>query len=371
MRRSTSRTASVYSSTLAWSCGPSSFLRLGQLLRHRVENALVLPQPRFARAPIRAAAVAEQPLEHRPRIPLHRQRLRRAAPRQRVRVDAAQVAGARAGVGRGVHRQLERRDLRLAGEMPREQLVHRHVGDDLDLVASAARGAGEKRSGGAGVDVVPVRLDARQHEHLIPERRQRLQNRRELERAALALRRPVLHRHPVRHIESLEPMRRLARRRSPRSENAGTIASRNGSAMVAPSPRRTVRRGNDRYQDIHGSFLHKQTARTLDDPRYQIADQRYCCAAASRTISVARPADRSTPSGRPERIGQQLFGDRARKLLGLVEQEARASPASPRSSRRSPWCRSRRRACPIRRPFAIRRSRRSSRARSPSGSIAE
>ena len=51
-----------------------------QLFRHRVQNALVLPQPRLARGPIRAAAVAEQPLEHGPRIPFHRQGLRRAAP---------------------------------------------------------------------------------------------------------------------------------------------------------------------------------------------------------------------------------------------------------------------------------------------------
>ena len=130
-----------------------------------------------------AAAVAEQPLEHRARVPLHRQRLRRAAPRKRVRVDAAQVAGARAGVGRRVHRELERCHLRLAGEMPREQLVHRDVGDDLDFVAAAARRAGQKRPGGAGVDVVPVRLDAREHEHLVAERRQRLENRRQLERA--------------------------------------------------------------------------------------------------------------------------------------------------------------------------------------------
>jgi hypothetical protein len=35
-------------------------------------------------------------------------------------------------------------------------------------------------------------------------------------------------------------------RSGPRApENAGCIASRNGSAIVAPNPRRTVRRGND------------------------------------------------------------------------------------------------------------------------------
>ena len=151
-------------------------LEAHELLGHRIENALVLPQPRVARGAVRAAAVAKQPLEHRSRIPLHRQRLRRAAPGERVRVHAAQDAGACPRVGRSVHRELERWHLRLAGEMPREQLVHRYVRDDLDLVSSAARRARQKRSGGARMDVVPVRLEAGQDEHLIPVRRQRLQN---------------------------------------------------------------------------------------------------------------------------------------------------------------------------------------------------
>ena len=171
----------------------------------------MLAQPRFARRAIGAAAVAEQLLEHRARVELHRQRLRLAAPRQRVRVDAAQVAGARAGVGRRIHRQLERGDLRLAGEVPREQLIHRDVGDDLDFVAPAARRAGQERSGRAGVDVVPVRLEPGEHEHLVAERRQRLEDRRELEGRALGLRQPVLHRHAVGHVEGLEPVHRLRR----------------------------------------------------------------------------------------------------------------------------------------------------------------
>ncbi len=130
----------------------------GELLVHRIEDALVLAQPRLARRPLGAAGVAEQLLEHRARVVLHRQRLRRAPPRQRVRVDAAQVAGAGAGIGRRIDGELERGDLRLPGELPREQLVHRDVGDDLDFVPATARRAGEERPGGARVDVVPVRL---------------------------------------------------------------------------------------------------------------------------------------------------------------------------------------------------------------------
>ena len=139
----------------------------GQLGVHRVEDALVLPHPRFAGAAIGGAAIAEQPLEDGARVVLHRQRLRGAAPRQRVRVGAAQDAGAGAGVRRAIHGELERPQLRLLGKAPRQQLVHRHVGQDLHLVAPAARGAGEKRARRAGVDVVPAGVQPRQHQHLL------------------------------------------------------------------------------------------------------------------------------------------------------------------------------------------------------------
>ena len=187
-------------------------LQPGELAGDGVEQALVLAQPRLARRPLRAAAVAEDRFEHRPRVPLHRQRLRRAAPGDRVRVDAAQVAGAGAGVVRPVHGHLERGDLRLPREVPGQQLVHRHVADDLRLVAPAARHPRQERAGGAGVDVVPARPESRQHGHLIAERRERLQDRRQLEARPLGRRSPVRHRHAVRDIERLEPVRRLARR---------------------------------------------------------------------------------------------------------------------------------------------------------------
>ena len=71
-------------------------------------------------------------------------------------VNAAQIAGAGSGVGGGIHGKLQRRHLRLAGEVAGEQLVHGDIGDDFDFIASAARGAGEERSGGAGVNVIPA-----------------------------------------------------------------------------------------------------------------------------------------------------------------------------------------------------------------------
>ena len=51
-----------------------------QLLRNRVQNALVLVQPNFPRRALRRPTVTEQSLEHRSGVVFHRQRLRRTAP---------------------------------------------------------------------------------------------------------------------------------------------------------------------------------------------------------------------------------------------------------------------------------------------------
>ena len=116
----------------------------------------------------------------------HRQRLRGTSPRDGVRVCATQVAGARSGIRRDVKRELERRNLRLAAEVARQQLIHRHLCDDLHLVSSAARRTGQKRPRSPGVDVVPGRIEPREHKQLVAERRERFEDRRELERAALS-----------------------------------------------------------------------------------------------------------------------------------------------------------------------------------------
>ena len=64
-------------------------------------------------------------------------------------------------------RHFERGQLRFLREVPAQQLIDRDVGDDLDFVLAAARRAGEKRSGSAGVDVIPARLDAGEDQHLV------------------------------------------------------------------------------------------------------------------------------------------------------------------------------------------------------------
>ncbi len=167
---------------------PQLQLEVGQLPGHRIQNALVLLQPSFASGSIGAATVAEQLLEDRAWIPFHGQRLRGAPPGERVEVGAAQIAGARAGVGREVHADLERRQRwSFLREVPSEQLVNGDVGDNFDFVLASTRRAGEKRSGGAGVDVVPTRLEAGQNSHLFFVRGQRLHDGREFESGAFAL----------------------------------------------------------------------------------------------------------------------------------------------------------------------------------------
>ena len=168
----------------------------------------MLAQAGLANGRVGTAGVAEQSFEYGARIPFHWKRLRRAAPGQRVRIDTTQVPGTCPRIGRDVHRHFQRRHLGFVGKVPGHHLVDRHVGNDLDFVPSTPGRTGQKRTGSARMDVVPVGLDTRENEHLVLERGQGRQDRSQLEIAAFGLRRPVLHGHPVRHIERQEPVGR-------------------------------------------------------------------------------------------------------------------------------------------------------------------
>ena len=188
------------------------------------------------------AAVAEQPLEHRPRVVLHRQRRGGRAPRDRLGVGAAQAGGALPGVGFLVDRELQRGERRRGAELAREHLVDRRVGHHVGLGRSAAPRAGQERARRARMDVGPRGVEPREDEHPVAERRQGLQDRRQLEAASHRRRRPVLHRHAVRHEDRLEAANRLdGDPPQPRTRRAPwhpeTAAPRS-----APTPRRTFRR---------------------------------------------------------------------------------------------------------------------------------
>ena len=92
---------------------------------------------------------------------------------------------------------------------------------------------------------------------------------------------PILHGHAVRHVERLEAVHRLCGA-APRGENAGSMASRNGSASVAPMPRSTVRRGND--------LVRKAMRRLL----LQLLPINQCRAASFEPVSRIRNAGLST-----------------------------------------------------------------------------
>ena len=82
--------------------GADAALQRRDPVADRVEDAAVGRNLRGARGPVGAAAAAEHPLEQDPRIVFHRQRRRRPAPRDRVRIGAAEPDVARARRGRGL-----------------------------------------------------------------------------------------------------------------------------------------------------------------------------------------------------------------------------------------------------------------------------
>ena len=71
--------------------------------------------------------------------------------------------------------------------MPGEQLIHGRIGKDLDFCFAASRCAGQKCAGCAGMNRHPVGVDARHGQHLIPERRERLEDWGQREVAAFRL----------------------------------------------------------------------------------------------------------------------------------------------------------------------------------------
>ena len=182
-----------------------------ELVEHCIQDARLLPEPRRPGGTPSAAAVPEEPLEDSPGVVLHRHRFGRAPPGNRMRVDAAQVRRARSGVGGRVHRELERRQLRVTTRSPGKQLVDGDVGQDFQLVAPAARYSRQEGSRRTRMRDVPVRTQSGENEHPPPEGRQRLEDRGQLEVGPEGSRRPVGHRHPVGNVKGLEPVDRLRR----------------------------------------------------------------------------------------------------------------------------------------------------------------
>ena len=208
---------------------PEPLPQAGYLGVDRVEDAAVLLHARQPHARIRAATVPEHPLEDDARIVLHRQRRGRTAPRDRVRVGAAEaaVAGARADIS-GLHRQLQRSELRVLPHLAGDQLIDGDLRVKVvaflserprDRARQELRGASAMHGAtlrGFAVAILRQSTDDRQ---LIPERLERLENLRVLEAGALGARRPFVDDHAVRQIDDAKPPDRIRRRATERGES--------------------------------------------------------------------------------------------------------------------------------------------------------
>ena len=186
--------------------------KLRHLVGHRVEEAAVLLDAGEPGRGVGAPGVAEQPLEDGPRVGLHGQRGRRAAPADGVGVGAGVAAPAGTHVVARLEGELERRELGVPARLPRHELVHRDPGPELRALGAPGGHAGQEARGPGLVDVVgPLVAEPRHHEQAVAEPRQRLENRRDLEAGAVGRRRPLLHDDAVRHVDDAEPPHRCGR----------------------------------------------------------------------------------------------------------------------------------------------------------------
>ena len=225
------------------------------LVGHRVEEAAVLLDAREPGRGVGAAGVAEQPLEDRPRVGLHGQRRRRAAPADGVGVGAGVAAPARAHVVARLERELERRELGVPARLPRHELVHRDARAELRALGALGGDAGQEAGGARLVDVVgPLVAEPRHHEQAVAEPRQRLENRRDLEAGPLARGRPLLHDDAVRHVDDAEPPHRGGRGPAHRGQGGHhAVEQRQGQRRPHAAEHRTP--GKGLLGDHHDSDL--------------------------------------------------------------------------------------------------------------------
>ena len=259
IRCSTSRTFWRYRSSRRRSSAPSSSLEHADLAHDPVEDALI---GATADRPLGAAATrAEQQVERRPGILDHGQGLVRRGPAHRVRVRAVVVVPAPTRLIEPLDAELQRRQCRVRPEALREELVDRGPAVDVRaLCLLGVRLAQEDRRGAEVVTADLLGAEGFRHPHVgvaddrgvvlpLPKRdRGRWTGR------ACSPSRPaganipcscahVLH-PAAPWTSSMQTSRVLSsscRTRAARRP-AGTIASRNGSAIVAPIPRSMVRR---------------------------------------------------------------------------------------------------------------------------------
>ena len=135
---------------------------------HPVEDAAALLELRAS--PLGAAAVAEQPLEDDARIGLGRQRRRRRRPRQVVLIGAGVAVVAVADLRDEVGADLERRNLRVAADGSRRDLIDRRAQLVVAALGPLGARAAQERAVGRGViagRVGVAQLEVRHHGDVI------------------------------------------------------------------------------------------------------------------------------------------------------------------------------------------------------------
>ena len=156
-----------------------------------------------------AGPVAEEPLEEGARIAFHRQRRGRRAPAQRADVGATEAGVAGATELRQPDAHLERRELRLAAQLGRRDLVDGAARLEVGALRRLGVHAGQEGAGDAPVAAGGIArhlggrrvVEPGQDQQPLPEGGEGLEDRRELEAGPLRLRRPVAHDGAVRHVD--------------------------------------------------------------------------------------------------------------------------------------------------------------------------
>ena len=168
----------------------------------RIENAAVLARPR--QPLLGCAAIAEQPLEHDPRVVLGRERRRRARPRQRVHVDAGVAVLALPAEEVQVDGQLQRRLRRVFADVRGGNLIRGDAVADVGAGGLAGLDAGEVGGGGAGVAAAAAGVgvaEAGDDGDVVAVAGEGLEDLRHVEVRALGDGNPVLHVDPVGHVD--------------------------------------------------------------------------------------------------------------------------------------------------------------------------
>ena len=187
--------------------GTQAGLQLLRIVGDEIQNAAAVLRFPHARFGTEDHAVAEQPFKQRSRIQNRRQRLGLAAPRQVVGVRAGIAGIAIARLARILQADFHRREARRPAHVVGHNLIHRYAGLDIHQ-ALLHLYAGQVAAAAAPVIARAIQQRApgivrqvAEHEDVVLERLQRLEDARQFGKLALVVRVPVAHDDAVGHVD--------------------------------------------------------------------------------------------------------------------------------------------------------------------------